>query len=180
MSFICFKWLYLRHTVQRPENEFELQLQQCQILNPLCLVRDWTWATAIGFLTHWARAGTLSIGWCVFKPCFIHRFLPYPLSVSVPLSELICWRDEIVCSVDSPIVWILLVCTPCYLSAYPSALYFSINWSLDGGLIMCHGCLLVRLIHGWCYASTRWMIPNYLSFCDVSSHGDSWLDSLIY
>ena len=41
-----------------------LQLWQCQILNPLCLARDWTqtsaatWATAVGFLTYCAMVGT--------------------------------------------------------------------------------------------------------------------------
>ena len=59
------------------------QLQQCQVLNPLCWARDQTlasaetWTTAVGFLTHCAIAGTpwgFLITWSE-KDCWLWYFI---------------------------------------------------------------------------------------------------------
>ena len=76
--FVFFFWLYLRHMeIPRPGIKSELQLQQCQILNPLQLSgisqdvsahrgppKTWGWTCHI-----------TDVPWCHGKALLLHLFL---------------------------------------------------------------------------------------------------------
>lgn len=97
----------------------------------------------------------VEIGWHVFKLLFLHRcpHIPLPLSLSLSLYlflQFICWRSGIICSVEFPIVWILLITLLWYLFSYSSALCISCKLVI-GGKFGHYICLLARLHRRWCY-----------------------------
>ena len=87
----CFLWLYPQHMgIPRPRTESEPQLrptpqlQQCQILNPLCLTGDWTHTSAaVRFLTHCATVGTPELN-------FLPIHMEYTLCRIIFCDDLLC------------------------------------------------------------------------------------------
>ena len=111
---------------------------------------------------------------------FLSTDSPHPsLSVSFFATYLLKKWNHLFCR--SSVVWILLIAPLWSISAYSSALYFPINWLLDGGLITFTAAFWQdSLMDGLMLPPGRVWYPIICLFVMLAATGDPWLDSLIH